>query len=192
MKQKGDSLLYSQYHVFEQHESVCWEKSKLSPFCFLLAMISFLSLVPSLHADSAKTSLTGVLGQRFNQISDRLVCQCNCNMILRVCNHINCPSGIPMREEIEAKLQDGMSDDAIVEGFVQKIGARVLSEPPARGAYWIAWVLPFAALLLGALGLILWLKKKKENGNGKPPVTPFTPEEDEKFNKEWDEWTQQS
>ena len=104
-------------------------------------------------AQSAKTTLTDpVLADRFNEISDRLICQCGCNMILRVCNHVNCPSGIPMRQEIERKLLAGAPDDSIVAGFVSEHGLVVLSSPPVEGVNLAAWVMPGFALLLGALG----------------------------------------
>jgi len=105
-------------------------------------------------AQSAKTTLTDpVLATRFNEISDRLICQCGCQMILRVCNHVNCPSGIPMRQEIERKLLAGAPDDSIVAGFVDEFGMLVLSSPPVEGFNLAAWVMPGFALLLGAFAV---------------------------------------
>ena len=140
---------------------------------------------------SAKTSLTGLLAERFNAVSDRLVCQCGCKMILGVCNHQNCPSGIPMRQEIENQLRTGASDDAIVDGFVARIGKVVLSEPPAKGVYLLAWFLPFAALVAGGIGIFLWLRaQNKKNKTKARPAEKLNPEDEEKFKKEWDKWNQ--
>lgn len=103
-------------------------------------------------AQSAKTTLTDpVLAERFNDVSDRLVCQCGCNMILKVCNHVNCPSAVPMRHSIETQLLAGAPDDSIVAGFVEEHGLKVLSSPPTQGFNLAAWVMPGFALVLGGI-----------------------------------------
>jgi cytochrome c-type biogenesis protein CcmH/NrfF len=134
----------------------------------LLGALAVLSLgvVPFAAAQSAKTSLEDpALAEAFNRISDRLVCQCGCNLVLRVCNHENCPSAIPMRREIEEKLLAGVPEDSIVAGFVSRYGLKVLSAPPAEGVNLAAWVMPGFALLVGGLvvtiALRVWLKRRK-------------------------------
>jgi cytochrome c-type biogenesis protein CcmH/NrfF len=117
-------------------------------------------------AQSAKTTLTDpALATRFNEISDRLVCQCGCQMILRVCNHVNCPSAVPMRRSIEEQLLAGAPDDSIVAGFVAEHGLKVLSSPPASGLNLAAWVMPGFALLLGAFAAVYlasrWAAKRR-------------------------------
>ena len=70
----------------------------------LTTILVLFALAPVAFGQSAKTQLEDpVLATRFNEISDKLVCQCSCQMILRVCNHINCPSAVPMRAEIEKR-----------------------------------------------------------------------------------------
>ena len=155
-------------------------------------LIACAFLVPA-HAGSAKTALTGALAERFNAVSDRLVCQCGCQMILGVCNHQNCPSGIPMRHDIERQLRAGASDDAIVDDFVARRGKAILSSPPAKGAYVLAWILPFAVLAAGGMGVVWWLRKQNKGveQSAKPPAA-LNPEEEEKFKKEWNRWNRQS
>ena len=113
-------------------------------------MLLLLAGVPGAIGQSAKTELADpVLATRFNTISDKLVCQCGCQMILRVCNHVNCPSAVPMRHEIEKQLQEGKTDDVIVASFVSQYGMVVLSSPPATGFNLAAWVMPGFGLLVG-------------------------------------------
>jgi len=101
-------------------------------------------------AQSAKTLLKDPeLATRFNDISDRLVCQCGCQMIVRVCNHQNCPSAIPIRRQIEKRLMDGHTDDDIVNEFVEEHGLKVLSSPPAEGLNLAVWVMPGIAVIFG-------------------------------------------
>lgn len=116
----------------------------------LAAMLVLLAGVPGAIGQSAKTEIKDpVLATRFNTISDRLVCQCGCQMILRVCNHVNCPSAVPMRHEIEKQLQEGKDDETIVASFVAQYGQVVLSSPPATGFNLAAWVMPGFGLLVG-------------------------------------------
>jgi cytochrome c-type biogenesis protein CcmH/NrfF len=104
------------------------------------------------HGQSAKTSLEDPeLARRFNVVSDRLVCQCSCQMILRVCNHQNCPSAIPLRRQIEKRLLEGITDDEIVAELVEEHGLKVLSSPPPEGLNLAAWVMPGVAVLFGML-----------------------------------------
>ncbi len=117
-------------------------------------------------AQSAKSTLTDpAQAERFNDISDRLVCQCSCNMVLRVCNHVNCPSGIPMRQSIERQILDGKDDDTIVASFVEEYGVKVLSSPPAQGLNLAAWVMPGFALGVGLFAAwyvaARWATKRK-------------------------------
>jgi cytochrome c-type biogenesis protein CcmH/NrfF len=118
------------------------------------------------YAQSAKTSLKDpVLAQRFNDVSDRLVCQCSCQMIVRVCNHQNCPSAIPIRRQIEKRLQEGATDDEIVNEFVEEHGLKVLSSPPAEGVNLAAWVMPGVAVIFGLIvvGYVvsLWVTRQR-------------------------------
>ena len=118
------------------------------------------------HGQSAKSSLEDPeQAEMFNTTSNRLVCQCGCNMILRVCNHFECPSAIPMRAKIEEQIVAGVSEDAIVGGFAAEYGKVVLSSPPAEGINLAAWVMPGFFILAG-LFLVLyvamdWVAKKR-------------------------------
>lgn len=112
------------------------------------------------RAQSAKTTLEDPeQATRFNEISDRLVCQCGCQMILRVCNHQNCPSATPMRHQIEKRILEGKDDDEIVEEFVGEMGIKVLSTPPAEGINLAAWVMPGFAVIIGIFIVIYFVNR---------------------------------
>jgi cytochrome c-type biogenesis protein CcmH len=123
---------------------------------------------------SAKTELQDpVLAKRFNDVSDRLVCQCSCQMILRVCNHVNCPSAVPMRHEIEKQLLEGKDDETIVASFVAQYGQVVLSSPPATGFNLAAWVMPGFGLLIGLF--IVFMIVTRWASNRKLAAAPAAP-----------------
>ena len=129
---------------------LCFVTDRGGRTALVVAAALTLFAASSVFAQSAKTELKDpALATRFNDISDHLVCQCGCSMILRVCNHQNCPSGIPMRHEIEKQLQAGNDDDKIIASFVAEYGQQVLSEPPATGFNLAAYVMPGFGLLIG-------------------------------------------
>lgn len=87
----------------------------------------------------------------FQRVSDRLACRCGCNQNLTACNHHPCGSADPMREQIRASIDAGKNEEAIIQAFVQQNGAVILAAPPAQGFNLAAWIMPFAALLLGGV-----------------------------------------
>ncbi len=152
-----------------------------------LGTILFLIVFASTSfAQSAKSTLKDPeQAERFNEISDRLICQCGCSMILRVCNHFQCPSAVPMRAKIEEQIVAGMDDDTIVAGFVAEYGKVALATPPAEGIDLAAWVIPGFAILIGFFVLLYfiagWLAKKKMHlASRQAPVDPTLTERIEK------------
>ena len=71
------------------------------------------------------------------------------------------PSGLAgqMRELIREKLEQGQSHEQIERYFTAKYGEWVLLAPPKRGFNLVAWVLPFAFILSGAIMLIAVLRR---------------------------------
>ena len=77
----------------------------------------------SLAQDSSPTDAA------FRRVSNRLLCQCGCNYMVLSCNHLECPSATYIRRVIRTSLEAGKSEDAIVAGFVEEYGVRILPEP---------------------------------------------------------------
>jgi cytochrome c-type biogenesis protein CcmH len=86
---------------------------------------------------------------RAKAVSRRVMCMCGCGQVLGECNHIGCPSRDPMIKDVDRKVASGISDDLIVQDFIQEYGEKVLAEPPARGFNWLAWLMPVFVTLAG-------------------------------------------
>jgi len=99
----------------------------------------------------------------FRRVSNRILCQCGCNYMVLSCNHLDCSSATYIRRTIRTSLAAGKSEDAIVAGFVEQYGPKILPEPPKKGFSWMAWIMPFAMLVLGggAVSYVLWMWKRK-------------------------------
>lgn len=86
---------------------------------------------------------------RFNDLGHRLMCACGCRQILLECNHVGCSYSDRMRAELVAAVDRGDNDDLTLQSFVQKYGPTVLAAPTKAGFDRVAWIAPYAALLLG-------------------------------------------
>jgi cytochrome c-type biogenesis protein CcmH/NrfF len=92
---------------------------------------------------------------RFNDLGHRMMCVCGCNQILLECNHVGCKYSDRMRGELSASLDRGDSEDLTLQSFVQKYGTTVLAAPTKQGFNRVAWIIPYAVLLLGLLATML-------------------------------------
>ncbi len=88
-------------------------------------------------------------------VAEGLTCQCGCGLTVANCNHPQCEFSVPVREQIEAMLNKGMSRNAILASYRAKYGEKILSAPTIEGFNLIAWIMPFAALVAG-VGLIFF------------------------------------
>ncbi len=69
------------------------------------------------------------------------------------------PAADEIRREVRAMLAEGKSRDEILSHYVAQYGERILAAPRAEGFNILAYVLPWAALVLGAGLLIILIKK---------------------------------
>ncbi len=99
----------------------------------------------------------------FRELEESLTCQCGCGLTVHACNHLACPSAVPLREEIRAQMQLGKSEEEILAYFAGKYGEKILSAPTASGFNLAAWVTPFLALGVGggivAVALMRWRRR---------------------------------
>jgi cytochrome c-type biogenesis protein CcmH len=93
----------------------------------------------------------------FQELEESLTCQCGCGLTVHSCNHLQCPSAIPLRQEIREQMALGLDKQAILAHFSEKYGEKILSSPTTSGFNLTAWVMPFAAVAAGILVVMLTL-----------------------------------
>jgi cytochrome c-type biogenesis protein CcmH len=99
-------------------------------------------------------------------VAEGLTCQCGCGLTVANCNHPNCEFSVPARQQIGTMLDRGMSGAQILASFRTKYGEKVLSEPVAEGFNLLAWIVPFAAILAGAILILIALRRwRSEDSN---------------------------
>lgn len=112
---------------------------------------------------------------RYNRLGHDLMCTCGCAQILLECNHVGCTFSTAEIADLHAELDSGASDAAIFKFFSDKYGPTVLAEPNRGGFDDVAWIGPFAFLLLGIV-LILLLLRLWQRKNAKAAVAlPSSP-----------------
>jgi cytochrome c-type biogenesis protein CcmH len=87
----------------------------------------------------------------FQDIEESLTCQCGCGLTVHSCNHLQCGSALPLREEIREQMAAGNDKDAVLAHFAEKYGEKILSSPGATGFNLLAWVTPFVLVGVGAV-----------------------------------------
>lgn len=107
-----------------------------------------------------------------NAVAKQLYCPVCENIPLDVCPTQACAQ---WRDLIRQKLAAGWSADQIKDYFVQQYGDRVLAEPPRRGLNWLVYVLPPLAILLGAAGVVLLLRRMRQPV-GSTPASIVSPD----------------
>jgi cytochrome c-type biogenesis protein CcmH len=120
----------------------------------VVALALFVVAIPPSHAQQSDHA---------KQLGMKLMCICGCGQVLVGCNHIGCPSSVPMMKELDQHIARGEADDLVVQDFVQEYGMQVLSEPPNQGFNRVAWLLPgfvFAfGLAIVAFVITRWRRK---------------------------------
>lgn len=110
------------------------------------------------------------------EVESALTCQCGCGLTVHSCNHLQCPSGEPMKKEIAERLARGEGRDTILAAFAARYGEKVLAAPTFRGFNWLAWITPFAAVLLAAALLGMGIRRRtREPPAPAPPGAPADP-----------------
>ena len=111
--------------------------------------------------------------ERVRDLTPKFMCICGgCNQVLMNCNHIGCPSREAMLKDLGNQVDQGKADDGVVEYFIDKYGTSVLSAPPASGFNLTAWVMPFAALGIGLIVAIIFLRRWRAARMNEPVTHP--------------------
>jgi len=97
-----------------------------------------------------------------------------------------------MRELIREKLQNGETPDQIRAYFVSRYGEWILLAPKRQGFNWVAWLLPFGAILSG-IGVVVVVVRRSISRRQAPAgaqLSPLDPRYASRLQAELKEWGQ--
>jgi cytochrome c-type biogenesis protein CcmH len=80
----------------------------------------------------------------------------------------NAPIAERMKAFIRARIAAGDSEEQIKDALVAQFGTGVLAQPPGGGFGLLAWLLPLAAVLVGAV-VVAFLIRSWSRRRGPPP-----------------------
>ncbi len=95
-----------------------------------------------------------------------------------------------MRDLIREKIQQGESPDQIRTYFVSRYGEWILLAPKRQGFNWVAWLLPFGAILVG-VGVIGWVVRRgaaRSRASRKEELQPLDAHYARRLEAELKEW----
>ena len=114
-----------------------------------------LTLVPGSLALSPTVLAQEPDYDRINQIAKNLNCPTCAGINLADCRTLTCQQ---WRDKIGDLIQEGYSDQEILDYFATRYGQQVLQEPPKQGFTLALWLLPVIALLAGAIWLVYLIR----------------------------------
>jgi cytochrome c-type biogenesis protein CcmH len=125
---------------------------KLSIFFTRLILVSFFLIFQPVAAQAALPDSTqNVADDEVRKISGQLIAPCCWTM---TADAHSSEIAYDVRAQIRNALAQGKSEEEILQAYVSQYGERILAKPSKQSFNLLAWILPFAALLIG--GWILW------------------------------------
>jgi cytochrome c-type biogenesis protein CcmH len=119
----------------------------------------------------------------FQELEEALTCQCGCGLTVLSCNHLQCDSAGPLRQEIRQQMALGKTKAQILAHFTNKYGEKILSAPTTTGFNLTAWVTPFILVGIGALivgiAIVRWGRRPPDE----PPSGPNAPAPPSEYQK---------
>jgi cytochrome c-type biogenesis protein CcmH len=113
-----------------------------------------------------RTGTVGIRDETEKRLFFSLICTCGCpRETLGTCT---CGTAHARRDELRELLADGKGIEDIKNLYAQRYGMQGLAVPPSKGIGRAVWAVPIVAMLMGAGGVLLALRKWKKRGDGDP------------------------
>ena len=126
---------------------------KRRPLLIVIASISILAAIWSYVLLSQPPQQT--LDQRVHDVASQLKC-----LVCQGESVADSPALLSqqMRSIIRQQLQSGKSEQEVIQYFQERYGDRILLSPPPQGFTLLAWIVPIAILIGGAVLLFFILR----------------------------------
>ncbi|PWT93660.1 MAG: hypothetical protein C5B54_01510 [Acidobacteria bacterium] len=149
-------------------------KSTQAPKARNRFLFSVYSVLPCLVLFLYASFLLAADKPNVDDVTNKLSCYCGGCPHLPV-NICGCPEAGKIKADVAHKLEAGMTEKQIIDGYVAQYGQTILSMPPSHGFNLTAWVIPFLGFAIGGVVLVTFLKRQRNAG----PTEDSTPEENQ-------------
>ena len=94
--------------------------------------------------------------ERARRIGDSVMCPaCSGETV----SNSQAPVAVNIRRQIQERVAEGQTDQEIRDALSAAYGERVILNPPKTGVAGLVWVLPVAALVAAAAGLVVAFRR---------------------------------
>ena len=118
----------------------------------LLILVAVLAVPVMAQVDTTSPDLSAISDDEVNSVAKQLYCPVCENIPLDVCETAACQD---WRYEIRLQLADGLSEQAIIDDFVDRFGERVVGTPQDPTLRNLSLITPWVIALLVAAGGLL-------------------------------------
>jgi len=118
----------------------------------LLILVAVLAVPVMAQVDTTAPDLSVISDDEVNSVAKQLYCPVCENIPLDVCETAACQD---WRYEIRLQLADGLSEQAIIDDFVDRFGERVVGTPQDPTLRNLSLITPWVIALLVAAGGLL-------------------------------------
>jgi len=132
----------------------------------IAAVLPFLFALSTLAAAAA--SADPALARRIDDLSQTLRCLVCQNQTIA---DSQAPLAIDLKNQIREKVEQGQSNDQIIDYMVQRYGDFVLYRPPVKATTLALWFGPAALLILGIFVLFRHLARRRKERPVDAPLT---------------------
>jgi cytochrome c-type biogenesis protein CcmH len=153
---------------------------------------------PTVAGRSRSPTSAGDNDEAIKRIEQRLHCTCGCNLDVFTCRttDFSCTYSPELHREVVALYDEGKTAQQILDAFVVKYGEKVLMAPEPVGFNLWGYLLPGAAITIGAavLALVIGRRERRKSlalvaaspgpaASSVAPATTATPEELERLRR---------
>jgi len=96
--------------------------------------------------------------RHIRSLAAKMLCNCGCGDVLSECSHAECKARGPLKQEIAADIQEGKTDEQVLEAMGARHGTTILLTPPFRGFDMLLWIVPIAGSVI-AVAIFAWRRR---------------------------------
>jgi cytochrome c-type biogenesis protein CcmH len=154
-------------------------RRRLALFVLALSLLS----APALAVQPDEILKDPVLEARARALSQGLRCMVCQNQSI---DDSDAPLAKDLRVLVRERLLSGESDNQVIDFLVARYGEFVLLKPRMSWHTALLWLAPFGMVLAGAVGLLAFLRRRREEG-ASTQLSSLTPDEQRRIEKLLDE-----
>ncbi len=152
------------------------------PAVLLAVLLAGASLALAQGGEGGTTPVREVTADEVNALSRQLYCPVCENIPLDVCGTEACAR---WREQVRTLLEEGKSDEEVIDYFVTQFGERVVATPRDPLLNFFSWAVPVASVVigLGIVGIVLvsWRGRNEQLAAGDDPDDERAVNEDDDY-----------